>query len=81
MRLPLATLPSAGCIPVLVLAWSQAGDPFQQLQDGEALPFLFVQSPGDLPQVLRLSDVELDSVQAQCQASWMPTGFRAKGGG
>lgn len=70
----------AGCIPVLVLAWSQAGDPFQQLQDGEALPFLFVQSPGDLPQVLRLSDVELDSVQAQCQAWWMATKqrYRAK---
>lgn len=62
----------AGCIPVVVRSWSQGGDPLVKLQvGGEALPFLYVQAPEDLPQVLKLTGVQLDMLQAQCQAWWM----------
>lgn len=62
----------AGCIPVVVRSWSQGGDPLVKLQvGGEALPFLYVQAPEDLPQVLQLTGLQLDMLQAQCQAWWM----------
>eukprot|EP00435_Cladocopium_sp_Y103_P031951 s274_g8.t1 len=61
----------AGCIPVVVRTWSQGGDPLVKLQvGGEASPFLYVQAPEDLPQVLQLTGMQLDMLQAQCQAWW-----------
>lgn len=61
----------AGCIPVVVRSWGGEGEALAKLQVGdESLPFLYVQAPEDLRQVLQLNGVQLDTLQAQSQEWW-----------
>ncbi|CAJ1397780.1 unnamed protein product [Effrenium voratum] len=63
----------AGCVPVVVRAWSSpnGSDPLVKLQvDGQPPPFLYVDRPEDLPQVLQLTPAELDLAQARAGAWW-----------